>query len=175
MAGNCEGDDTIGPRVQNVLRVVANLSNDEVQQVFRGIAKFPPVCAAVLNRTTAILTTEFGESRRDLREGSDKPRRQSERLKKAPPPPLKKRSSRKSQKAVQDLSSSEEWQSEEDTGDTAGETSIHEEGEELSGGSGEDTRTVGVQYLKKQSSKAAGRSTQTEQNYEVSCNHVVHV
>lgn len=171
MAGTGEDDGVIGPRVQNVLRIVANLSNDEVQQVFSGIAKFPPVCAAVLNRTAAILTTEFVESRRTLREGLEKPRRQSERLKKAPPAPVKKRCARRKQKSVAVDRSSEEWQSEEDTPDTAEEDSIPEEEEDTGGDGGEETRTVGVQYLKKTAAKAAGRSTHTSQTSEVRSIH----
>ena len=42
-------DGSIGPRVQSVLCEVANLSHDEVLRVFRDIATFLPVCAAVLN------------------------------------------------------------------------------------------------------------------------------
>lgn len=167
MAGTGEDDAIVGPRVQNVLRIIANLSPDEVQQVFISVATFPPVCAAVLNRTAAILTTVFGESRRDFREGSDKPRRQSERLKKAPPTPSKKRSARKKQKSVSVDSSSEEWHCDEDTGDTAEEDSINEEDEDTGGDGGEDTRAVGVEFLCEAAAKAAGRATQTQQKSEV--------
>lgn len=69
MAGTGEDDVIIGPPVQNVLREVANLSNDKVQQVFKGIAKFPPVCAAILNRTATILTTVFWGVQRGLEGG----------------------------------------------------------------------------------------------------------
>ena len=73
MAGTGKDDGIIGPHVQNVLREVANFSNDEVQHVFRGVAQFPPVCAAILNKTTAILTTVFAEYKEDLNEGFSKP------------------------------------------------------------------------------------------------------
>ena len=133
MARTSEDDGIIGPRVQNLLREVANLSNLEVQQVFRGVAHFPPVCAEVLNRTASLLTTVFAESREDLKEGSSKPRRQSERLKKVPPTPERRRSTRKSQKAIGVDSSSEDWQSEEDTGETAEEDSLYEDDDEEEG------------------------------------------
>ena len=61
-----------------MLREVAKLSHDEVQQVFKGIATFSPVCAAVLNRTAAILTNVLEESKADSNEGLDEPRQQSE-------------------------------------------------------------------------------------------------
>lgn len=165
MAGTGEDDGIIGPRVQNVLREVANLSHDKVQQVFRGVAKFPPVCAAVLNKTTALLTTVFAESRGDLKEGFPKPRRQSERLKKVPPTPERRRSTRKKQKAVGVDSSSEEWQSEEDTGEIAEEDSIYEDDDEEGGDGDEDTRST---TPRKVAVKATRRCTQTFQRAEVS-------
>ena len=65
MAGTDGDDGSIGPHVQSVLCEVANLSHDEVLQVFKDIATFPPVCVAVLNKTTAILTNVLEESRAD--------------------------------------------------------------------------------------------------------------
>lgn len=157
MARTCEDDGIIGPRVQNLLREVANLSNLEVQHVFRGVAHFPPVCAAVLNRTTALLTTVFAESREDLKEGSSKPRRQSEQLKKVPPTPERGRSTRNKKKAIGVDNSSEEWQSEEDTGDIAEEDSLYGDDDE-EGGDGDGHQDV----------KATKRSTQTLKKSEVS-------
>ena len=70
-----DGDDgSIGPHVQSVLHEVANLSHDEVLQVFRNIATFLPICAAVLNRIAAILTNVLEESRADSNEDLDEPR-----------------------------------------------------------------------------------------------------
>ena len=63
---------------------MANLSHDEVLQVFRDIATFPPVCAAVLNRTVAILTNVLDKSKEDSNKDLDEPHRRSERLKKVP-------------------------------------------------------------------------------------------
>lgn len=108
-----------------------------------------------MNRTASLLTTVFAESREDLKEGSSKPRRQSERLKKVPPTPERRRSTRKSQKAIGVDSSSEDWQSEEDTGETAEEDSLYEDDDE------EEGDGDGHEDVKKNDVKATKRPTQT--------------
>ena len=108
MARTDGDDDSIGPRVQSVLCEVANLSHDELLQVFKDIATFPLVCAAILNRTAAILTNMLEESRADSNEGLDEPRRWSERLKKVSATVGRKHSAWKRKKAIVANSTSED-------------------------------------------------------------------
>ena len=166
MAGTSGDDNSIGPRVQSVLREVANFSHDEVQQVFRGIVTFPPICATVLNRTAAILTNVLEESREDSNEGLDEPRQRSERLKKVPPTVGRTRSARKKKKAIAPDSSSEDWQSEENRSDTTEEDS--EDDDDTGGNGNEEVCTVGVESGKEVPAKAKRSCRQTLQKLEVS-------
>ena len=148
-----------------MLREVANLSNDKVQQVFRGIATFLPVCAVVRNRIVAILTTVLEESREDSSKGLDEPRRRSERLKKVLPAAGRTHSARKKKKAAAADTSSEDWQSEEGRSDTAEEDS---EGDEDAGSNGdEEVRRVGVESRKEVHARGRRRCQQMLQNPEV--------
>lgn len=87
-----------------------------------------------------------------------------------PPTPERRHSTRKKQKAIGVDSSSEEWQSEEDQGETAGEDSIYEDDDEYDGDGDEDTRTI---VVKKFVVKATKRSTQTFKRAEVSFMNLV--
>jgi hypothetical protein len=159
-------DSSIGLRVQSVLRELANLSHDEVQQVFRDIATFPPVCAAALNRTAALLTNVLEESKEESDEGSDEPRRRSQRVKKLPPTLGTRHSPRKKDKAIAVDSSSEEWQSKQDRSDTAEEDS--KEDDDAGDDDDEEVHAVGVVSGKEVALKTRKSHRQVPQKLEVS-------
>lgn len=85
--------------VQALLRTIANLSDLEVQHIFKTLALFPQISAGVLETTAFLLTDVFEDSRNVSDEDFIRPPRRSTRLKPAGElsPPVR-RSGRKNRK-----------------------------------------------------------------------------
>ena len=70
------GDDVVA----KVLQTVANLSDFNVQCVFKGITIFPPISIEVLSQTAVLVTEVFEGSRETSLEDLIRPPRSSARL-----------------------------------------------------------------------------------------------
>jgi hypothetical protein len=82
-APQCHSSKTTVP---NLLRIVANLEDSKVQELFGKIAILPQISAPVLQRTAALLSYVFEDSKDLSSDDLIKPPQRSSRLQKMPEP-----------------------------------------------------------------------------------------